>query len=83
VPISELLLGYHDRRLWHFRRYSKSSLRRALNPLFHIHSIRYIAVIGLVPILLFSKILKTPYPISSDASISYFQRVFSWLLHVE
>jgi len=83
VPASELLFGYHDRQLGHFRRYSKSSLRRALNPLFHIHSIRYIGAIGLVPILLFSKILKTPYPISSNSSISYFQRVFSWLLHVE
>jgi hypothetical protein len=83
VPTSELLLGYHDRQLGHFRRYSKSSLRRALNPLFHIHSIRYIGVIGLVPILQFSNILKASYPISSDTSISFFQRVLSWLLHVE
>jgi SAM-dependent methyltransferase len=83
VPASELLFGHHDRQLGHFRRYSKSSLRRALNPLFHIHSIRYIGASGIVPILLFSRLLKTSYPVSSQASIPLSQRIFGWLLHVE
>ena len=83
VPASELLFGHHDRQLGHFRRYSKSSLRRALNPLFEVDSIRYLGAIGIFPILFFSKILKTSYPVSSDAPIPFYQRVFGWLLHVE
>ena len=83
VPASELLWGHHDCQLGHYRRYSKSSLRRALVPLFHIHSIRYLGAIGIIPIVLFSKILKTPYPISSDTTIPMTQRIFGWLLHVE
>ena len=83
VPASELLFGSHDRQLGHFRRYSKSSLRRALHPMFEIQSIRYLGAIGIFPILLFSKILKTSYPVTSDSSIPFSQRLFGWLLHIE
>ena len=83
VPASELLWGHHDRQLGHFRRYSKSSLRRALNPFFDVHTIRYIGATGIVPILLFSKFLKSSYPVSSGSSIPFSQRIFGWMLHVE
>ena len=83
VPASELLFGHHDHQLGHFRRYSKASLRRALNPMFDIQSIRYLGAIGIFPILLFSKILKTSYPVASDKSVPFTQRLFGWLLHIE
>lgn len=63
VPALQFLFGSHDVVLEHFRRYSKASLERVINPCFHIQHIRYFGFFLIPVALLFSRILKKSYPV--------------------
>jgi SAM-dependent methyltransferase len=62
VPAERWLFGYHDTVLGHYRRYDKRALRRLFHPWIRIEQLRYYGF-GLIPVaLLFSRLLKRPYP---------------------
>jgi 2-polyprenyl-3-methyl-5-hydroxy-6-metoxy-1,4-benzoquinol methylase len=70
VPAGPWLYGYHDESLGHYRRYSRRQLRHLVSPFCHIEALRYFGF-SLVPVCyLYSKVLRTPYPVeaSGDAS---------------
>jgi SAM-dependent methyltransferase len=64
VPAGQWLFGFHDEALGHYRRYSSASLRRLAERVLHVESIRYFGF-TLIPVcLLFSRILRRPYPVA-------------------
>ncbi len=64
VPAGPWLFGFHDEALGHFRRYSRASLRRLAARVLDVESVRYFGV-TLIPVcLLFSRILRKPYPVA-------------------
>lgn len=65
VPALPILFGYHDRMLGHFRRYTKASFRALTEGAgLNIKKVRYFGF-TLIPIsVLYSKMLKKPYPVS-------------------
>jgi SAM-dependent methyltransferase len=64
VPAGGWLFGYHDEQLGHFRRYSRASLSRLVENQCIVHDIRYFGF-SLIPIcLLYSKMLRRPYPVA-------------------
>jgi SAM-dependent methyltransferase len=70
VPAGQWLFGFHDESLGHYRRYSAAGLRRLLAPRCHVDALRYFGF-SLIPVcLLYSKLLRKPYPVgeSGDAS---------------
>ncbi len=68
VPAGQWLFGFHDESLGHFRRYSKKSLRRAVGDTAASISCRYFGF-TLIPIcLLYSRILRKPYPIAQSGN---------------
>ena len=67
VPAHSWLFGFHDKALGHFRRYGKKSLRDLISNtgLVDIKNMRYFGF-TLVPIcLLYSRLLRRPYPKTS------------------
>lgn len=67
VPAVQWLFGFHDENLGHFRRYRAGQLKKVIGKtgLIRIEKMRYFGW-TLIPIcVLFSKILRRPYPISS------------------
>lgn len=83
VPAMESLFGYHDRQLGHFRRYSRSSLRRALRPHFDVESVRYFGM-SMVPIAWwYSRIRESPYPTAGVGDTGLINRVMNGVLHAE
>ena len=69
VPALELLFGYHDRQLGHYRRYTVSSLRRALRPRFEVEKCRYFGVTGIPLALWYSRLKNEPYPFGSTGRV--------------
>ena len=63
VPAAPWLFGYHDEILGHHRRYSRRTLRRLFDGgALRIEKMRHYGF-GLIPVaLLFSRILRRPYP---------------------
>lgn len=87
VPAWPFLFGYHDEQLGHFRRYTKKTLNKVLAAAgqLEIKNIRYFGF-SLIPVsVLYSKILREPYPISSLASGrgQWKRRVFEFVLSLE
>lgn len=68
VPALDSLFGYHDRQLGHFRRYTKTSLKRSLSPRFTIEKSRYLGFTGVPVALWYSRIKQVPYPVSTAES---------------
>jgi SAM-dependent methyltransferase len=66
VPALDSLFGYHDRQLGHYRRYTRTSLRRALHPRFKIEKIRYLGLSGVPLVLWYSRIRNEPYPFGDN-----------------
>lgn len=67
VPALPLLFGYHDEQLGHFRRYTRRTLRAALESAFRIDRLRYYGT-TLVPVTLwYSRLRRKPYP-TADAA---------------
>lgn len=89
VPAMQWLFGAHDVELGHFRRYTKSSLRRLLagTGLVSLESDRYFGW-TLVPVcFLYSRLLRRPYPaVAADApggSASFVSRVARAVLSID
>ncbi|KKS96851.1 hypothetical protein A3B05_01095 [Candidatus Giovannonibacteria bacterium RIFCSPLOWO2_01_FULL_43_160] len=67
VPAMQSLFGFHDEELGHFRRYSRSQLKKLIlkTRLIKIEKIRYFGF-TLIPVcILFSKILRRSYPVAA------------------
>jgi len=62
VPALPSLFGYHDEQLGHYRRYTRRTLRAALEPTFHIDRMRYYGTMLMPVTLWFSRIRRAPYP---------------------
>jgi SAM-dependent methyltransferase len=72
VPAGQWLFGYHDEQLGHHRRYSRQSLRALVETAVLVDDVRYFGM-SLIPVcLLYSRLLRRPYPVaeSGDASAS-------------
>ncbi len=72
VPAMQSLFGFHDEALGHYRRYSKTTLRRLMARRCDMQFVRYFGA-SLIPVcLLYSKILRRAYPVaeSGDAQRS-------------
>ena len=66
VPAGQWLFGYHDEKLGHFRRYSRPRLRRLVADLCDVLRIRYFGF-SLIPVcFLYSKLLRTDYPVAES-----------------
>jgi 2-polyprenyl-3-methyl-5-hydroxy-6-metoxy-1,4-benzoquinol methylase len=62
VPAGRWLFGYHDEVLGHYRRYTAGSLRALVSGACTVHELRHFGA-TLIPVsLLFSKLLRRPYP---------------------
>jgi SAM-dependent methyltransferase len=81
VPAGQWLFGYHDEQLGHFRRYSRSGLRQLVSDSCDIETLRYFGC-SLIPVcLLYSRVLRRPYPVTEarDARRHPFR---AWLLRL-
>lgn len=83
VPASELLFGHHDVQLGHFRRYTRTTLRRALGKNFTFVKLRYFGFFSIPIVWLLSKKLKRDYPQLATGETSLVQRVYGLLCETE
>jgi SAM-dependent methyltransferase len=83
VPALDGLFGFHDEQLGHFRRYSKTSLRRALRNRFHIPRIRYLGFFAIPGVFYFSRFRRKGYPDASLGSSSILSRFFDKIMKIE
>jgi 2-polyprenyl-3-methyl-5-hydroxy-6-metoxy-1,4-benzoquinol methylase len=67
VPAFAFLFGNHDVELRHFRRYTKKSLRKVLEPYFRITRIRYFGMASIPIVLYFSVLRRSSYPRAAAA----------------
>lgn len=68
VPALPALFGYHDEQLGHFRRYTRRALHRAVDATFVVKRMRYFGFSFIPLALLFSRILRRPYPVAAGAA---------------
>ncbi len=80
VPALETLYGYHDEELGHYRRYSRQSLTTLLASSLEVEQCRFFGVLLIPVALLFSRILRRPYPVGK-ASGPVARRFFSLEKH--
>ena len=83
VPALDRLFGFHDEQLGHFRRYSKTSLRRALRNRFDISKIRYLGFFAIPVVFFFSRFRRRGYPNASLESSSILSRIFGRIMSIE
>jgi 2-polyprenyl-3-methyl-5-hydroxy-6-metoxy-1,4-benzoquinol methylase len=83
VPALPRLFGYHDELLGHYRRYTKASLRSALEPLFEIRRMRYFGFTFIPVTAWYSRFRRTNYPTSSATGRSLLGRAFSAACRIE
>ena len=66
VPAGQWLFGYHDVSLGHFRRYSLGMVRSLVSSRCRVEHLRYFGF-SLIPVcLLYSKLLRKPYPVAES-----------------
>ena len=66
VPAMQSLFGFHDEQLGHYRRYSKTTLRRLMERRCTMQFVRYFGA-SLIPVcLLYSRILRRAYPVAES-----------------
>ena len=63
VPAMPSLFGLHDEMLGHFRRYTRATLRRALEPCFRITRLRSFGCTFIPLTLYYSRWRRRPYPL--------------------
>jgi len=83
VPALDRLFGFHDEQLGHFRRYSKTSLRRALRNRFEVETIRYLGFFAIPGVFYFSRLRRRKYPSASLESSSVLSRIFGKIMTIE
>jgi trans-aconitate methyltransferase len=83
VPALQWLFGYHDVSLGHFRRYNRALLTKRLSEKFDVQETRYFGA-TLIPIaILYSRILKTAYPVSQGSKNPITGTILGTLLRIE
>lgn len=83
VPALPALFGYHDEQLGHYRRYTRRTLRAALEPTFKIKHLRFYGT-TLMPITLwYSRLRRRPYPTAGASNTGVVARVLSLICRVE
>lgn len=82
VPALQYLFGKHDQEWGHYRRYSKRRLRQVLQPFFTISRLQYYGMASIPIVLVFSKWLRTPYPMGA-ASGGLIHRLYDALCQLE
>lgn len=66
VPAGQWLFGFHDEALGHYRRYSRSRLRRLVSKWCQVEALRYFGF-SLIPVCyLYSRLLRKPYPVGES-----------------
>ena len=68
VPAMPSLFGLHDEELGHFRRYTRATLRRALEPSFEITRLRAFGFAFIPLTLYYSRWRRRPYPLERAAT---------------
>jgi len=83
VPAMPALFGYHDEQLGHYRRYTRRTLRAALQPAFQIDRLRYYGA-TLIPVTLwFSRLRRQPYPTANAAGGGLMGNALAMVCRVE
>lgn len=84
VPALPALFGYHDEELGHFRRYTRATLKELITSAgLNLDHSRYFGF-SLLPIaLLYSKVLRRPYPITMVGKKSGLKNIIKFLLAIE
>ena len=83
VPAIDRLFGFHDIQLGHFRRYNKTSLKRALNFFFDTESIRYYGFFLIPAALYYSRIRNIAYPHLKSSETNIVFRIVKVLISIE
>ena len=83
VPAIDRLFGFHDIQLGHYRRYNKTTLKRALNFYFDTSSIRYYGFFGIPAALYYSRIRKIAYPELMSSEPGLISRIMKMLISLE
>jgi 2-polyprenyl-3-methyl-5-hydroxy-6-metoxy-1,4-benzoquinol methylase len=83
VPALPRLFGYHDELLGHYRRYSKRTIRAALDASFEIERLRYFGMSFIPVTAWYSTYRRQPYPTSKASGPSLLGRVFRLACRIE
>lgn len=83
VPAIDRLFGFHDIQLGHFRRYNKTTLKRALSFFFDTESIRYYGFFGIPAVLYYSRLRNIAYPQLMSSEPSLVSRIMEILISIE
>lgn len=83
VPALNLLFGYHDIMLGHYRRYNKKNLKKLFSLFFEIHKCRYFGFILIPVAFFFSRIIKKSYPVYKVSKLSIFSKLINLILSIE
>ncbi len=83
VPALPSLFGYHDEQLGHYRRYTRRTLRGALESTFEIDRLRYYGTTLMPVTLWFSRIRRTPYPMADATGSSVVAKGLGLLCRLE
>jgi len=83
VPAIDRLFGLHDIQLGHYRRYNKTTLKRALNFFFDTESIRYYGFFGIPAALYYSRVRNIAYPKLMSSAPSLVSRIMKLLMSIE
>lgn len=83
VPALQVLFGYHDEMLGHYRRYSRKNLVKKLSEYFEVEKIRHFGV-SLIPFtILYSKILKRAYPNDNLGKNKMKTKILNFILRLD
>ena len=83
VPALPSLFGYHDERLGHYRRYTRQSLRSALEGPFRVEKLRAFGMSFIPVTAYFSRWRRRPYPTDTAGSPSIVGRAFDGACRLE
>lgn len=83
VPAMQSLFGRHDEQLGHYRRYSRSSLRRVLGGSLEVRTVRYFGFLSIPIVWVFSKKLRREYPDVESEGIGVAQRIYGMICDIE
>ena len=83
VPAIDRLFGFHDIQLGHYRRYNKTTLKRALNFFFDTESIRYYGFFGVPAALYYSRLKNIAYPQLMPSEPTLVSRIMKFLISIE
>lgn len=83
VPALDRLFGFHDEQLGCFRRYSKTSLHRALRNRFDVEKIRYLGFFAIPGVFNFSRLRCRGCPDASLESSSVLSSFFGKVMTIE